>query len=362
MNASYILRIRDGDTVAALRNFLYAWWSRVELDAMLAPVELPDHQGVAAQVLKNPDELSKVNPFLPVMLANSATMVDGFIKDYSGKHIAVMLRPCELRALFELQKRNRVQFPKLINGDEQKSLVIFGVDCPGTFSFDEYTHRVEEGCDDAEMIQVALSHEGWNHFIPDEVRLACQLCSSPAPLGADVTIGSIGVASQGCLLTIAANEEIAVSLKLGEVADGAASESEMISREVMANKLVGRRNKAWADLINAQAQRLENISGFMALFPRCTLCADCLDACPLYDGELASMLGVKELRQQAHPLLTELVGVSRWLASCSGCGMCQEACEHNVSLTPLVVTLSHRVQHELNYKPGDPNQRLPWNG
>ena len=99
----------------------------------------------------------------------------------------------------------------------------------------------------------------------------------------------------------------------------------------------------------------------MAMFARCTLCADCLDACPLYDGELTGMLGVSsEARQKVHPLLSEMVGVSRWLASCSGCGMCQEACEHNVSLARVVTVLSHRIQNELHYRPGDPNQPLPW--
>jgi hypothetical protein len=42
-----------------------------------------------------------------------------------------MLRPCELRALVELQKRNRVKIPQPVKGDNHKSLVIIGVDCPG---------------------------------------------------------------------------------------------------------------------------------------------------------------------------------------------------------------------------------------
>jgi formate dehydrogenase subunit beta len=356
MKVNHILHIRDGDAVATLRNFLYAWWSHVELDAMLAPVELPDHEGAAAQVIENLDDLKKVNPFLPLMLSNSAAMVDGFIKDYPGRHIAVMLRPCELRALFELQKRNRVRFPKPVNGGNQKSLVIFSVDCPGTFSFPEYTRRVEEHQDDAEMIKVALSCNSQEHCVPDQVRAACQMCDTPAPLGADITIGSIGAVSQGYLLAIAADEEIASSLKLADVTNGIASESEVVSREIMIGKLADKNANMRINLIN----KIADMNNSMAAFARCTLCADCLDACPLYDGELAGMLGVKDAYQQTHPLLTEMVGVSRWLASCSGCGMCQESCEHGISLTPVVVSLSHRIQHELNYKPGDPNQRLPW--
>ncbi len=360
MNINHILHIRDNDAVNTLRNFLSAWWLHVELDAMLAPVELPDNRGVVPDVIEHPDDLSRVNPFLPVMLANSAPMVNGFIRDHPGSHLAMMLRPCELRTLVELQKRNRVRFPTPANGDNQKGLVIFGVDCPGTFSPAEYARHVEQHLDDAEMIKVALSYGSQESYIPYQVRAACQMCDSPAPLGADVIIGGIGAAPEGNLLVIASDEEMDASLKLADITDGIATEVEVVHRELMVGKLADKRSKLRTDLINKQAWQAEDLNSAMAMFARCTLCADCLDACPLYDGELTGMLGIREAYQRTHPLLAELVSVSRWLASCSGCGMCQEVCEHGVSLTPIIITLSHRIQHELHYRPGDPNQRLPW--
>jgi formate dehydrogenase subunit beta len=360
MNINHILHVRNNDAVKTLQNFLSAWWSHVELDAMLAPVELPDHGGAVPQVIERPDDLSRVNPFLPVMLMNSASLVNGFIKDHPGRHLAAVLRPCELRALVELQKRNRVQFPIPTKGDHHKSLVVFGVDCPGTFSLAEYTRHVEEHCDDAEMIKVGLSYGSQESYIPYQVRSACQMCDSPAPLGADVMIGSIGTVPQGYLLVIASDEQTDASLKLSDVTDGNAAEAEVVYRELMVGKLTDKRLKLRADLLGEQAWQAEDLNSAMAMLARCTLCADCLDACPLYDGELSDMLGIRETHQRARPLLTELVSVCRWLASCSGCGMCQETCEHGVSLTPLIITLSHRIQHGLQYRPGDPDRRLPW--
>ena len=360
MNVNHILHIQNNNVVDTFRNFLSDWWMRLELDAMLAPVELPDHGGATPEVIEHPDELNRVNPFLPVMLTNTAPMVDGFIKDHPGGHLAVMLRPCELRALIELQKRNRVQFPQPVKGDNHKNLVVIGVDCPGTFSPDEYARHVEGHRDDAEMIKVALAYGSQESYIPYQVRTACQMCDLPAPLGADVTIGSIGTAPQEYLLVIASDEEMDASLKLADVTDSIATEAEVVHRELMVGKLADKRSKLRSDLISKQTWQTEDLNSTLAMFARCTLCADCLDACPLYDGELTGMLGVREAQQRAHPLLTELVSVSRWLASCSGCGMCQEVCEHGVSLTPIIITLSHRIQHELHYTPGDPNQRLPW--
>jgi len=361
MNVNHTLHIQNGDAIQTLRNFLSAWWLRVELDAMLAPVELPDRGGVTAQVIDHPDDLSRVNPFAPVMLSNTASMVETFVKDHPHSHLAVILRPCELRALVELQKRNRVHYiPASSAKGNHESLVILSVDCPGTFLPSEYARHVEQHLDDAEMIKVSLAYGTYESYIPYQVRSACQMCDSPAPLGADVVIGSIGTVPEGYMLVIASDEKMDAALKLDDITDGIATEKEVVHRELMVGKLADKRAKLRDHLIQNQTWRAEDLTGAMALFARCTLCADCLDACPLYEGELTGMLGVRDAHHRTHPLLAELVGVSRWLATCSGCGMCQEICEHGVSLTPIITTLSHRIQRELNYRPGDPNQPLPW--
>ena len=360
MNVNHILHIQNEDAIQTLRNFLAAWWLRVELDAMLAPVELPNHGGVVAKVIERPDELSMVNPFAPVMLSNAASMVETFVMDHPRSHLAVMLRPCELRALVELKKRDRVHFIPESKATQHESLVTVSVDCPGTFLPAEYARHVEQHQDDAEMIKVALKYGKYESYIPYQARSACQMCDSPAPLGADVAIGAIGTAPDGYLLVIARDENMDARMKLADITDGIATEHEVVDRELMVGKLADKRTKLRADLISKQHWHAEDLNSVMAQFARCTLCADCLDACPLYEGELTGMLGVTDPHQRTHPLLAELVNVSRWLASCSGCGMCQETCEHGVSLTPVITTLSHRIQRELNYRPGDPNQPLPW--
>lgn len=360
MNVNRILQIREGDAVKTFQNFLGEWWGRIELDAMLTPVELPDHGGVSPQVISHPEDLSKVNPFIPVMLSNSASMIEGFVRDHPRSHLAAILRPCELRALVELKKRNRVHYNPTSSGRRNENLEIISVDCPGTFSLVEYTQHAARHQHDAEIIEVELAYGRQNSYVPYQVRSACQMCDSPGPLGADIVIGTIGIEPQGSLLVIARDEETDARLRLREVTYAIATEQQVVSREVMVGKLVDKRAQKRAELIEAQARQAEDMDTTLALFARCTLCADCLDACPLYDGELSGMLGVGEARQGAHPLLSELVSLSRWLASCSGCGMCQEACEHNVSLTSLVTVLSHRIQSQLHYKPGDPAQRLPW--
>jgi Fe-S oxidoreductase len=107
-------------------------------------------------------------------------------------------------------------------------------------------------------------------------------------------------------------------------------------------------------------QRMGELGSVLSWLAKCSLCGDCLDACPLYDGELSGLLGIGTARYGGQPLLAEVVEVSRWLASCAGCGMCEEACTSDVPLTVLISSLAHRIREELHYPSGDPAARLPW--
>lgn len=360
MNVNRILHVRDQNTVKTLDDFLAKWWRQVELDAMLAPVELPNHRGVSAQVITQPNELVKVNPFAPVMLNNTAAIIQEFVKDNPTSHLAVVLRPCELRALIELRKRHRVCYQSVASGNDSESLVVISVDCAGTFSRAEYTQHVDSHRADAEMIHIGLSYGKQDSYIPYTVRETCQMCDAPSPLGADITIGTIGIETQGELLVITRNEELDAALRLKDVTDGLATEYQVVCREMMVGKLADKRAEKRAALMKNLTLPMEEVTSALAMFARCTLCADCLDVCPLYDGELTEMLGVGNGRHTGHALLAELIRVSRWLASCSGCGMCQQSCVNGVSLSRAVTTLSHRIQAELHYRPGDPSQPLPW--
>jgi L-lactate utilization protein LutB len=149
-------------------------------------------------------------------------------------------------------------------------------------------------------------------------------------------------------------------LCLHQLTHGLASEELVVTREALIGKLTDRLTAERARLVNVDSNPIGEINSLLGFFARCTLCADCLDACPIYSGEFTGMLGVGEAIQSGNPLLAELVAVSRWLASCSGCGMCQEACENGAALGQIITAVSHRIRTDLHYMAGDPRQRLPW--
>src|SRR5512142_2335768 len=131
MNVNRVLHVRDGNAIKTLQDFLAQWWGQLELDAMLAPVETSDDGVTSPQVISQPADLTKVNPFAPVMLSNKAAVVQEFIDDNPTSRLAVILRPCELRAMVELRKRHRVRYQSVSSGNDQESLVVISVDCPG---------------------------------------------------------------------------------------------------------------------------------------------------------------------------------------------------------------------------------------
>ncbi len=68
----------------------------------------------------------------------------------------------------------------------------------------------------------------------------------------------------------------------------------------------------------------------------------------MYNGELAGLLGVGSAHRYNHAPLADFIEVARWLTSCAGCGMCEEACEQGVPLGLIASALSHGIRGGLH--------------
>lgn len=358
MNVNHVLKFSNQGAVFAFQRFLTSFWDQLGLDAMLAPVETPDQPEIAPHVIETPDALAEVNPFAPIMLVNTAALVEDFVDQYSGKRLAIILRPCEFRTLIELHKRHQAPAFSQARNSAKENVLLIGVDCPGTFSTDQYNQRaIRRGVD--LLTQDSLFYGTRDVGSVQEFRQACQICDKLVPLGADLSIGTIGVVPTGFMLMIAEDGAVDEALQVGKVTDGIATEEQVVQRELAVGNLINQRLARQKELVHTSDVG-EELGSFLGIFARCTLCADCLDVCPLYNGELTGMLGVGKNQEERRALLPELVRLSRWLASCSGCGMCQEACEHGISLGRMIASLSSRICTELRYNAGSSLQHLPW--
>jgi ferredoxin len=364
MNVNRVLWVGDTEPVQRLRNFLAEWWIKVGLSAMLAPVELEDSLGTTLKFIEDPKDLALVNPFIPLMTVNAASLLLSFTRANNSDPgrsglVAAILRPCELRTVVELQKKKKNILSNFQSKDQQTHFITIGVDCPGTYGWDEFDQRVKKlGL--AKVTTDALAYGDTSIELPAQLRQACQICDWPAPWNADLTIGTIGTAPHQYLLLIARDDQVNAGLALEKTTDRLATEREVIRREIALGHLIESHTLHRARLDAPGRRPLGDLCNLLAFFARCTLCTDCLDACPLYEGELSSLLGISGNRRENRPALVEIVAVSRWLASCSGCGMCEEACQQHIPLTHLIYSLSHHIREELKYTAGMPEQELPW--
>lgn len=354
MNVNRVIEVRDGDTLNALRQFLDTLWEQNALDFLLAPLESPDRTSVSTQQIVDRRNLERVNPFAPFMASNAARFTSQEIQNNPGKKIAAILRPCELRAFIELQKRKNLPLVR-------DAVLILGVDCIGTYPLDFFSP--ENGAKSlVKLTEDILRNAAEGGLRPQRFRTACQVCDWPAPCGADLTIGAIGVSTEKFLLIIAQDEAIDARLGLDLAAPAKASEYQVSHRETVVGAIADMRSGVRKKLVEGvQGEyRFSDLASFLAWFANCSLCGKCLEACPLYEGEFGSLLGLPAKGRAGRAPLAELVAMSRWLASCSGCGMCEQSCTCDVPLTLLISALSHRVRGEMQYRCGDPAQRLPW--
>jgi CO dehydrogenase/acetyl-CoA synthase alpha subunit len=187
------------------------------------------------------------------------------------------------------------------------------------------------------------------------MRKACQICGWSSPRGADVIIGVMGVDVENFILLIARDEFADAHEHLERLASRLASEYQLSHRETILGALAEKREGVRTKMIeNFQDQCPFNDLGcVLSIFANCTLCGECLKVCPIFEfGETGPL--------QNASLVEELILISRWLASCTGCGMCEQKCKQEIPLSLLVNSLSHRICQELQYLPGEINQKIPW--
>ena len=123
------IAIKDQDTLAALQNFLKSILNREDIGAILAPQALPMKRMVMPALVTDPALLDSIDPLAPVFPMNSAKVVSKLSRKPMGSTVAVVLRPCEIRAFIELLKLKQGRLDEV---------VMVGIDCLGAYKNTDY--------------------------------------------------------------------------------------------------------------------------------------------------------------------------------------------------------------------------------
>ena len=137
-----MLAVQNNDVLGALRGFLGSFLETGTVDALYVPLET-EKGAIVPALVTDPARLEKLNPLAPAMPINGARAVSALTGKHPPARMAVLLRPCEMRALVELVKLQQASL---------EGVILIGMDCAGTFELAEYAARKKDGGFDLERL------------------------------------------------------------------------------------------------------------------------------------------------------------------------------------------------------------------
>jgi len=301
---------------------------------------------VAYALITDPRKVDKAVPLHPLMPVNLGQILNRFtLKGMVSQPIAVVARPCELRALVEDVKRRQGRLDNIF---------FISYTCGGVFPLDFNTKPDQE----ESLLEYWRSVR--QNLINQELRPACRSCVEFVPYTADLTIRVVDGKNEFVAL---ANNVRGESL-INDVTEGI-GEDEL--DEAAIAELRKRRAEERVIVFESYAD-VSGLDGLVNVFGRCINCHACGKACPIcyctlctfessaferkpedIEGELLDKKGVRL------PLGTIYFHLGRMIhmaASCVACGSCQDVCPVDIPVAVIFKKVGESLQKKFEYIPG----------
>jgi formate dehydrogenase subunit beta len=305
------------DPLGRVHRFVRDLWPAAGFDALLLP---PAASG-GTRLLDSPAGLEDFDPFRPLMLMNLAKAIPDALAARPQGRLGVLLRPCEMRAIPEMERRGAFGVDRLFT---------ICVDCLGTFPEDEFDWRA--GRSAKGVADEALQFAPQGGIAAYRYRAACQMCANPGASEADVNIGVIGLPVREVALVEAKEGP----LDWATLTDGAAGAALVARRASTLAKLAERHARRRERLLRELVASLPaDLEALLDKFQDCGACEACMGACPICAVTYPRMVAGRYRRED----------VADWLASCAGCGMCEQVCPQQLPLSAIFAQV--RAQHGL---------------
>ena len=307
-------------------------------------------------LVTDPEQLNGTDPLAPVFPLNGAKIVSRLTRKPMGAKVAVVLRPCEIRAFIELVKLKQGRI---------EEVVMVGIDCLGAFKNgdDIQINGKKEEKFTSRFYKDALSGEKLV-FEGFDLAPACKACENPIPNGADILIGLFGVDTDNQVLIQARTPKGETLYDKLDLSDTEEPEERSAAVESLVAERTVYRDKMFAETTEA-TNSLEKLNSY---FAECVNCYNCRVACPVcyckecvfvtdvFNHEPAQYLrwanrkGI--IKMPTDTVFYHMTRIAHMSTSCVGCGQCTNACPNNIPVMELFRTVSYRTQKAFGYEAG----------
>jgi formate dehydrogenase subunit beta len=330
------------------------------VDKVLSFQEKKSRYELSPVIIEQPDQIDSLplSQFSAYYVSGASNIPKYLQQNLKGAgKIAIVAKPCDVRALVELTKRRQ------INLDD---LVILGEECYGKISPKKVKKTLdEEQVDSSKVAYETVSGSKYSVIVEGENRSynlgetldleeSCKRCVEREPTISDISFLVIeGNGKARTLIRI--NSEKGVKLL--------ESASEKLNLEEASEEVLNRLNSDMEELrdkaekykaeqfkILDKGSEQEGFSEFKKLVENCRKCGMCIKACPIC---VCVDCSVMKKRKEIDPVFYFLLRMGHMGECCVNCGNCDSVCNFLEPGPSLIFhRLSERSKTALNYEPG----------
>jgi len=350
------IEVKEEGLIASMQGFFKKLLEKGELNGLLVPQRLPKKDAVMPTLITDPEKINGTDPLAPVFPINAAKVVSKLTRKPLNGKVAVVLRPCEIRAFVELVKLKQAR---------TEEVVIVGLDCLGAYGNVDY-HRFAKEVGNGStqrFYQNVLSGKGaaWEDI---DMSPACKACEHPVPESGDLLIGLFGVDTNDHLLlkaNTATGEAILDNLKLP-----AAKEPE--GRKKVVDALVAERSSYRDQMFKETSEATADMEKLTSYLSDCINCYNCRVACPVcyckecvfvtdvFDHEPSQYLQWAKrkgsIKMPTDTVFYHFTRLAHMSTACIGCGQCSNACPNNIPVMEIFRTIASYTQKAFDYEAG----------
>ncbi|MBW1861435.1 MAG: Coenzyme F420 hydrogenase/dehydrogenase, beta subunit C-terminal domain [Deltaproteobacteria bacterium] len=350
------IEVKEQDLLASLQGFFKKLLQDGGINALLVSQRLPMKNVVMPTLVTDPEKINGSDPLAPVFPMNASKVVTKLTRKPINGQIAVVLRPCEIRAFIELVK---------LKQGRMENVILVGMDCLGAYSNVNYPRFCGEDGNQATIRFYKNVMSGKGTACEDfDLSPACKACEYPIPENADVLIGMIGVDTNDHLIVKAntlAGEELLAKLDLPGTGEPKGRQEAI---DALIAERIAYRDQMFKETSEATAD-MEKLTSYLA---NCINCYNCRVACPVcyckecvfvtdvFDHEpsqylrWASRKGI--IKMPTDTIFYHLTRLAHMSTACIGCGQCSNACPNNIPVMEIFRTIANFTQNAFDYQAG----------